>query len=618
MFVKSGKFNKRLGSSSFLLFSAICGMAGSSVASASSEVDLAGVDPARASETLENIVGKEENEKISPAEFEDDVNIDKTKDSAREAAGANGERNLADVNSAVAETLEDIVGKIKDKEVNPAEFGDDASTNESEDTTDEENITEDEDEPEEDSQSEQNPEEADLGAKEAEDDGSTGPDNTGRRGVYLDGEEDPQEYVYISEKDKDKDLEEIDELMKDVSDGEKKMLKALKFLVPSAAGGAAVGAGTFLATHPEAREKVKNWLRFGPSSKDNGGSVPSEIIDEEELDKRTKQLEDGIDKLKDIESQPNNDENKENKGDEQNGQESGQGETNQQTDDVKDETQTQEAEDEQGKKDFYSFVNGKYEYRSNALRYLFGLTKELDRCADEAATEEEKRDYISVKDRLLGILFFTKDDRTLIGPRAAAIFKLIHFILLCYSLVRRCYEVYQEISFICFKYSVYKRISEQENLSSGLFDANLLFNKSENEEEIKLLDKINMEKEEKETKPHEINIEKGKQDKKILKKAGVHNKYGFLSAFKDVVVTLGLNGLWFCAETVVPVLSLVDAGMDAKDFAAGKIEDWRKKKEVEAEAEAEAEALALVGGKKNLKNVISIQRAWRERKQNQD
>lgn len=570
MFVKSGKFNKRLGSSSFLLFSAICGMAGSSVASASSEVDLAGVDPARASETLENIVGKEENEKISPAEFEDDVNIDKTKDSAREAAGANGERNLADVNSAVAETLEDIVGKIKDKEVNPAEFGDDASTNESEDTTDEENITEDEDEPEEDSQSEQNPEEADLGAKEAEDDGSTGPDNTGRRGVYLDGEEDPQEYVYISEKDKDKELEEIDELMEDVSDGEKKMLKALKFLVPSAAGGAAVGAGTFLATHPEAREKVKNWLRFGPSSKDNGGSVPSEIIDEEELDKRTKQLEDGIDKVNDIEKQLDNDENKENKGDEQNGQESGQGETNQQTDDVKDETQTQEAEDEQGKKDFYSFVNGAYEKRSAAVRYLLFQTKELDRCADEAATEEKKRDYISVKDRILGILFFTKDDRTLIGPRAAAIFKLIHFILLCCNLVRRFYAVYRKIGSAGFEYLVHKtggkKLSDEMLGSPDSLLHNDLVDKKEKEKKIKIEVNNNL---------VDMSRVKDTFDAKFDAKKG---KYGLLSACKDVGKTLAKNILVLCAETVVPALSLVDAGMGAKNFAAGKIKDWTQKK----------------------------------------
>ena len=526
MFVRSGKFNKRLGSSSFLLFSAICGMAGTSVVSASGESDLAKKELNKESGSLEDLVGKGENEEVDPANLDNDASTDES---------------------------EDAVDDEEDLE---------------EDTQDEK-------------EGKENQEKEGSDTEKVENDSSKVSDRTGRA-VYLDNDkEGAQKYVYISERDKDEELEEIDELMKDVSDGSKKMLKALKILALSAAGGAAVGTGAFFATHPEAREKVKRFFS-GASSKGDGASELGELVDEKELDEKTKQLEDGIDKLKDIENQLDNDENKENKENEQKSQEDSQDSDNpqpenvedeqtsqvkdqdntaeQKTDDVKDETQTQEAEDEQGKKDFYSFVNGKYEYRSNAVRYLFGLTKELDRCADEAATEEEKRDYISVKDRILGFLFFLKDDRTLGGPKIAAILKLIHFILLCYSLVRRCYKVYAKITKVRVKmyFQYYNKV----------------FGETIGEKNIK--------DESTENKIITLNNEENNPNNKVIATPTVEDgenkdEYGLLSAFKDVGKTLVRNVLVFCAETVVPALSLVDAGMDAKEFVGGKIKEWREK-----------------------------------------
>ena len=402
--MRSGNFSKRLGSSSFLLFSAICGMAGSSVASASGEEDLAKEELAKESDVLEDVVGKEKNEEVDSSELDDGANTD-----------------------------------------------------DSEDAVDDEDIAENEDEFEKDSQNGQNPGAVDLGTEVTESDGTKEANDAGSA-VYLDNEDgDRQRYVYLSENGGNKDIEEIDELMEEVSDGKKKMLKALKVLVPPAAGGAAVGAGAFFATHPEARKRVARFFS-GSSSKDNG-SVLDELIDKKKLDENTKKIEDRRDKLNDIDKQLNNGENKENTGDEQKNQENNQESTTQQpgnvednktnpekeqdntaeqkTDESLDKNQTQQLEEEQGKKNFYSFVNGAYEYRSDAIRHTLGLTKELDRCADEAATEEEKKDYISVKDYIVGILFFLKDDRTLGGPRVAAILKLIHFILLCFAAVRK-------------------------------------------------------------------------------------------------------------------------------------------------------------------------------------
>jgi len=553
--VRSGKFSKRLGSSSFLLFSAICGMAGSSVASASGEEDLA----------------KEELSKES-------------------------------------DVLEDFVGKEKNEEVDSSELDDGANTDDSEDAVDDEDIAENEDEFEKDSQNGQNPGAVDLGTEVTENNGSKEANDTGST-VYLDNEDGGhQKYVYLSENDENKDIEEIDELMKEVSDGKKKMLKALKVLVPSAAGGAAVGAGAFFATHPEARKRVARFFS-GSSSKDDG-SVLGELIDEKKLDENTKKLEDGIDKLNDIDKQLNNGENKENTGDEQKNQENNQESTTQKpenvednktspekeqdntaeqkTDDSLDKNQTQQLEEKQDKENFYSFVNGVYEYRSDAIRHTLGLTKELDRCADEAATEEEKKDYISVKDYIVGILFFLKDDRTLGGPRVAAILKLIHFILLCYSLVRRCYKVCAKITEIRKKYinsqnekkaeeekikkidkKIYKKIDEiNKNNEKSLVNNDLLFENIEdevknNEKSKKLIVIKNDNTEEIQEKEKDKNLDKLKYATPVwVGDVEKKDEYGLLSAFKDGGKTLARNILVFCAETAVPVLSLVLPGID--------------------------------------------------------
>jgi len=557
--VKSGKFSKRLGNSSFLLFSAICGMAGSSVASASGEEDLAKEELAKESDVLEDFVGKEKNEEVDSSELDDGTNTD-----------------------------------------------------DSEDAVDDEDIAENEDEFEKDSQNGQNPGAVDLGTEGTESDGSKEANDTGST-VYLDNEDGGhQKYVYLSENGENKDIEEIDELIEEVSDGKKKMLKALKVLVPSAAGGAAVGAGAFFATHPEARKRVARFFS-GSSSKDNG-SVLGELIDEKKLDENTKKLENGIDKLNDIDKQLNNGENKENTGDEQKNQENNQESTTQKpekvednktspekeqdntaeqkTDDSLDKNQTQQLEEEQGKENFYSFVNGVYEYRSDLIRRTLGLTKELDRCADEAATEEEKKDYISVKDYIVGILFFLKDDRTLGGPRVAAILKLIHFILLCYSLVRRCYKVCAKITEIRKKYinsqnekkaeegeirKIYKGIYEFDEIDKN--------NKKSQKNYNLLLGNLEDESEDNDENPKEILVIKNINDEEIQEnekdknldefKSGTtpimvggdveeEDEYGLLSAFKDVGKTLAGNILVFCAETVVPALSLVNVGMDIK------------------------------------------------------
>ena len=490
--MRSGNFSKRLGSSSFLLFSAICGMAGSSVASASGEEDLAKEELAKESDVLEDVVGKEKNEEVDSSELDD---------------GAN--------------------------------------PYDSEDAVDDEDIAENEDEFEKDSQNGQNPGAVDLGTEVTESDGSKEANDTGSA-VYLDNEDgDRQRYVYLSENGGNKDIEEIDELMEEVSDGKKKMLKALKVLVPPAAGGAAVGAGAFFATHPEARKRVARFFS-GSSSKDNG-SVLGELIDKKKLDENTKKIEDRRGKLNDIDKQLNNGENKENTGDEQKNQENNQESTTQQpgnvednktnpekeqdntaeqkTDESLDKNQTQQLEEEQGKKNFYSFVNGAYEYRSDAIRHILGLTKELDRCADEAATEEEKKDYISVKDYIVGILFFLKDDRTLGGPRVAAILK--------------SQKIWKEMNEIK-KYD--KQVPKVDNL---------------------LLDEKEESGDNEEVRKNIVIGKKVVRDKNFDEASGGMrtventNEYRLLSAFKDVGKEFIKNVVCFICETVVPALSLV-------------------------------------------------------------